>query len=85
MRNQNSYKNSLIYLLDLDVFIPSRNTYLNPNKKIETLIQKYPNETYEFSTLEYEYNPNRTEIQIRIRRYPKLVKYANVFIYVKVI
>ena len=42
------------------------------------------NGTYEFSTLEFGYNPNRTEIQTRIRRYLKLVKYINIFIYVKV-
>lgn len=47
----------------LGVFLPlTQSIYLKPNRKnqnvIRTIIQKYPNETYELSTLGYGYNPN---------------------------
>ena len=68
-------------------FTSTRNTYINPNQKnqnqIWTFIQKYPNGIYELSILVFGYNPNRTEIRTRIWKYPKLVKYVNVFIYFK--
>ena len=71
------------------VFASIQSTYLNLNRKnrnrIRTVIQKYLYGIYELITLVFGYNPNRTEIQTRIRRYPKLVKYVNVFFYIKVI
>ena len=73
----------------LGVFNSIRSTDFNPNQKnqnrIRTVLQKNPNGTYELTTSDFGYNPNRTEIRIRIQRYPKLVKYVNVFIYIKVI
>ena len=71
----------------MDVFTPIWSIYLNLNRKnqnlIQIVIQKYLNETYEFKTLDFSFNPNRTKIQIRIRKYPKSFKYVNVFIYVR--
>ncbi|WZZ33260.1 hypothetical protein YC2023_016661 [Brassica napus] len=53
--------------------------YLNRKNRnrIRTGIQKYPNETYKLSILEFGYYPNRTEIQTRIRRYLKLRLFWN--------
>ena len=77
------------FWVDVDVFNSTRSIDLNPNQKnrnrIRIVLQKYPNGTYELTILDFGYNPNRTEIRIRIRRYPKLIKYVNIFIYIKVI
>ena len=49
--------------LGLGVFNSTRNTDLNPNRKnqnrFRTVLQKYPNGTYELTTLNFGYNPNR--------------------------
>lgn len=41
-------------------------THLKNRNRIQTVIQKYPNGTYEVSILGFGYNPNQIKIQIRI-------------------
>ena len=64
------------------------NDFSQPNrteKWIRIYYTKISEPIYELSTLGLDYDPNWTEIQTRIRKYLKLVKYVNIFIYIKLI
>ncbi|WZZ41729.1 hypothetical protein YC2023_037988 [Brassica napus] len=76
LQAKDEYEKKTWSSLGLGVFNSTRSTDLNLNRKnrnrIRTVLQKYLNGTYELTILDFGYNPNRTEIRIRSRRYLKL-------------